>query len=204
MRRVRAAPPQYKGRLFIAAEGLRTERNYISRLRSSRRIPESRIVLLSHGHTDPLGIVRAVAAAKDTPGFDAELDECWAVFDVDEHRRVNGRAFNEAVQLADSSGVHLATSNPSAELWLLLHFEDCTAELERGEALRRLKVHLPGYDKALTALELDLLTPAIPDAIRRAAALERRNQEIGYRNDRFRNPSCSVHQLVLRINNLPT
>ena len=36
---------------------------------------------------------------------------------------------------------------PSFELWLLLHYEDVQAPLDRNEVIRRLKVRIPGYDK---------------------------------------------------------
>ena len=36
---------------------------------------------------------------------------------------------------------------PSFELWLLLHYEDIQAPLHRDEVMRRLKLHIPGYEK---------------------------------------------------------
>lgn len=41
-------------------------------------------------------------------------------------------------------------SVPSFELWLLLHFEDIQAPLDRHEVERRLKKHIPGYFKGAT------------------------------------------------------
>ncbi len=38
-------------------------------------------------------------------------------------------------------------SVPSFELWLLLHFEDIQSPLHRDVVMRRLKLHISGYDK---------------------------------------------------------
>lgn len=39
---------------------------------------------------------------------------------------------------------------PSFELWLLLHYEDIQAPIHRDEVMRRLKIHIPGYEKGAT------------------------------------------------------
>jgi len=36
---------------------------------------------------------------------------------------------------------------PSFELWLLLHYEDVQCPIHRSEVLKRLKIHIPGYEK---------------------------------------------------------
>jgi RloB-like protein len=36
---------------------------------------------------------------------------------------------------------------PSFELWLLLHYEEIQAPLHRDEVMRRLKLHIPDYEK---------------------------------------------------------
>ena len=40
-------------------------------------------------------------------------------------------------------------SVPSFELWLLLHFEDNWAPIQRDEVMRRLRLHLPVYEKGV-------------------------------------------------------
>lgn len=39
-------------------------------------------------------------------------------------------------------------SVPNFELWLLLHFEDIQHPVHRDDVLKRLKRHIPNYDKA--------------------------------------------------------
>lgn len=38
-------------------------------------------------------------------------------------------------------------SVPSFELWLLLHYEDVQAPIRRDDVMRRLKWHIPDYEK---------------------------------------------------------
>lgn len=56
-----------------------------------------------------------------------------------------------AIVSKTGTGEHIAfqaiASVHSFELWLLLHFEDIQAPLHRDEVMRRLKLHIPGYDK---------------------------------------------------------
>jgi hypothetical protein len=55
-------------------------------------------------------------------------------------------------------------SVPCFELWLLLHFADIHAFFERTEVFRRLRTHIPGYEKgaenvyAVTESSLDQAT----------------------------------------------
>jgi hypothetical protein len=63
-------------------------------------------------------------------------DQVWCVFDRDEHPN-----FAKAIDLADRHGINLAISNPCLELWVILHFEDQTAYLERQTAQDRAEEH---------------------------------------------------------------
>ncbi len=82
------------------------------------------------------------------------FEKVYAVFDRDDHD-----SYHEALKLAASLDGKLRNdakqpvtfqaiaSVPSFELWLLLHFEDIQAPLHRDEVMRRLKLHIPSYDK---------------------------------------------------------
>ena len=81
------------------------------------------------------------------------FEQVYAVFDRDDHA-----SYFDALQLADSLDGKLRNDNrqavrfqaiasvPSFELWLLLHFEDIRAPIQRDEVMRRLRLHLPGYE----------------------------------------------------------
>lgn len=46
----------------------------------------------------------------------------------------------------------LMVSNPCIELWYLLHFEKCHAELTQNVCIKKLKRHLEHYTKGTLAL----------------------------------------------------
>lgn len=78
------------------------------------------------------------------------------MFDRDDHdsyhealalaASLDGKLRNDAKQPISFQSI---ASVPSFELWLLLllHYEDIQAPMHRDEVMRRLKLHIPGYDK---------------------------------------------------------
>jgi hypothetical protein len=116
----------------IFCEGKTSEPDYINGLKRLRHVRDraSINIEIDPRHGDPLILVRrAIERSKD-----AEVDQCWCVFDVewpDNHPQL-GRA----VQLAERNGIQTAVSNPCFELWLILHFQDQTACLTTAEAER--------------------------------------------------------------------
>lgn len=82
------------------------------------------------------------------------FEKVYAVFDRDSHESyhealtlaasLNGKLRNDAKRPVS---FHATPSVPCFELWLLLHFEDIRTPLHRDEVMRRLKLHMPGYDK---------------------------------------------------------
>lgn len=113
-------------------------------------------------------------------------DQVWCVFDVDEHPGVAA-----ALDQARAHGIEIAISNPSFELWALLHFRDHRAYLERHDARSLLKEHLPAYDKRLPA---EQLRPLYEDARSRACWLAEEHERCGA--GVTDNPSSSVWTLV--------
>ena len=97
-----------------------------------------------------------------------------------------------AVQ-ADANGIKLAISNPSFELWLLLHFQEQQAYIERNEAHTACKAHMPRYVKRAP---YQLLAPRYDTALTRAQALWARHERDGQPGA---NPSTGVHLLTARL-----
>lgn len=98
---------------------------------------------------------------------------------------------NAAAVAAKQAGINLAISNPCFEYWLLLHFESCRAPLlDYIDVARRLKKHLPDYDKA--ALQFRHFEAGVETAIANA-----RSDTTG--DEHTRNPSTGVWALVERI-----
>jgi hypothetical protein len=153
-------------------------------------------VEIEEGGATPKRLVERAVAIKREAEHEARsqrdsflaYDEVWCVFDVDEHPFLA-----EARQQARDNGVELAVSNPCFELWALVHFQEQWAFLERNEARRSLKRHLPEYNKALP---FERLKPHYWAAVDRARQLDRRCEGAGRLGD---NPSTGVYRLTERI-----
>lgn len=115
------------------------------------------------------------------------------MFDVDEHP-----SLSEACTLAKAHGITTAISNPCIELWVLLHYEDQTAWIDRHEAQRRVR-NVTGLGKSLTESVVAELIARHEAAAVRARALDRKHANDG--SPRGANPSSNVWQLVDSIRN---
>jgi hypothetical protein len=113
------------------------------------------------------------------------------VFDVDDHARLPA-----ARELAQRKEIGLAVSNPSFELWLILHFREQGAHLTSRRAAELLGKHIRDYHKHVRYEDLSM---GYADAVERASSLERRHLEAGTEGG---NPSTGVHRLTERIRKL--
>jgi hypothetical protein len=59
---------------------------------------------------------------------------------------------------------------PNFELWLLLHYENIQAPIDRHDAINRLKKHIPGYSKGADNM-FSMTRELVDVALQRAEAL---------------------------------
>ena len=137
---------QAKPRFLIVCEGKVTEVEY---LEAVLKQSGNHVVLdFQHRYSDPRSIVRLAAKLKKESSRAAKRDlnqryeQIWCVFDRDEHPFVG-----EALDQARGNQIEVAFSDPSFELWLLLHFQQQTAPLDRESAARLCRNFMPGYAK---------------------------------------------------------
>ena len=184
-----------KRRLLIFCEGEVTEPTYLKGL--VRTIQNATVEIeVPRQHGVPLTLVklakdRKVAAeklARKSGDAYIKYDETWCVFDIDEHPNIN-----DARQLANSSDIQLAISNPCFELWLLLHFRDSPGDRHRHDVQKILREILPRYDKSFEFVDL---IHGIQDAIERAVRL---NGEAEDEGEPFRNPTTRMNLLAVSI-----
>lgn len=119
-------------------------------------------------------------------------DQCWAVFDCDDHVRVP-----DAIQRARDAGVGVAYSNPCFELWAVLHFEDHDAPDGRRQIQKRLEQLMPKYkpdDGKL--LDYSSVASTYPTAVGRAKKMTERRIAEGCP---LGNPFTGVHLLTETI-----
>lgn len=125
-------------------------------------------------------------------GRGIDFDEIWCVFDVDQHPNL-AQAINEAQQ----SGIGVALSNPCFELWLILHYEDQTAHIDRRAAQRRARDLGATDAKRLEPSNVETLLFGYEAAKVRAQQLRERHLANG--SDPTENPSSTVWELVDRF-----
>ena len=164
-------------RILIVSEGSKTEPNYFREIRAAYRLHTANVeVRPSELGTAPIQVVQYAQALFEDGDRHKNIqrrafEKVYAVFDRDDHdsyhealtlaASLDGKLRNDAKQPVAFQAI---ASVPSFELWLLLHFEDIQAPLHRDEVMRRLKLHIPGYDKgagnafAITGAHLSVAT----------------------------------------------
>ncbi|ROP40414.1 RloB-like protein [Saccharothrix texasensis] len=177
-------------------EGEVTEPEYFAFVRD--QLKEHLISIVALGDLgDPLSVVEeaimrrknASKRARQAKDENLTYDEIWCVVDVDDHARLP-----EAKNLAKKEGINLAVSNPCFELWALLHFQEQNAHINSIAIQRRLRSHMPGYEKSLRC---DAMVGAYTLAKQRAMALEKQHER--NMSKQGSNPSTDVWKLVDKI-----
>lgn len=189
-------------KIIVVCEGS-TEKKYFDGIRKSLRLPTLQIRVVDADGTDPLTLVKAAIALREESIADKLWlmdDQVWAVFDGDEHLTANLVRWKNAIHLARERKVNLAVSNPSFELWYLLHFQDQTANLDRVRAYHLVKKHIKNYQKS-SVVWPEPLQELTPDAIDRAAGLRLRATNNGL--SPYSNPTTDVDILVKALLDLP-
>lgn len=144
----------------MVTNGISTEVDYFNALRREQWITADK-VRVKPEPGDPMDVVLSAASIRD----DNAYDEAWAVCDVDEFD-VEG-----AIAAAAERKVGLALSQPSFEIWLILHLsERCRGFNNGAQAGRHLKSLLPRWDK--TDLKYADFRAGVFDAVRRAMRLD--------------------------------
>ena len=128
----------------IATEGEKTEPSYFAIFKDD---------LVIHVHcvkgdhqSSPKQVLHRMKQHLERNGI-TKTDEAWLVVDKDRWSDEQLVQLHEWSQGASNRG--FALSNPKFEYWLLLHFEDGTDIGTPRELSRRLRRHLPTYDKGV-------------------------------------------------------
>ncbi len=148
-------------RLLIVCEGTKTEPNYFKEIRQAYRLHTANVAIYpSTSGTAPIQVVQHARELVENGNAHRNIkpravEQVYVLFDRDTHAN-----FHEACQLAKSLDGKIVNDNgqpiifraivsvPCFELWLLLHFETIERSLRSVKILKRLRQHLPGYEKA--------------------------------------------------------
>jgi len=147
-------------RILIVTEGSKTEPLYLQEIRAEHQLHSANVeVQPGQLGTAPIQVVRYAQQLLEEGDLykgirPRSFDQVYAVFDRDEHdsyfnalslaQSLDGKLRNDDRQPVSFKAI---ASVPSFELWLLLHYEDIQAPMGRDEVMRRLKLHIIGYDK---------------------------------------------------------
>ena len=182
-------------RLLIITEG-QTEVAYFNSFK--RR--QGPILVVESGQPDPVRLVKLAQARRQ----DLEVDQTWIVFDRD--KRTNDTKqkarFSQGLAKAEDNQINCAYSNDCFELWLLLHFQDVSSDLDRKTIKSKLAKHFSKKFKInYQATKADKtiyaqLQPLTQVAIKRAKQLDRKHQQTPAVDA---NPSTTVYKLVEKL-----
>lgn len=180
--------------VYIICEGEKTEIRYFESYRT--RYSMIAIEPLPSKYQAAKALVEHAQSKVSQLGYNKrDGDEIWCVFDRDNNTDAD---LQTAEHTAEKLGYRIAYSNPSFELWFLLHFIDQRSMLADSDAVERLldaQQCLPGYDKRkdYSAQLLPYRTDAIKRAQRRLDELAAENQKLIRRGG---NPYTTVNELV--------
>jgi hypothetical protein len=180
--------------IFVICEGEKTEITYFNKYRTRESLVEVKSMPSQHKSASAL-VEHAKDVIKNENYYPEDADQLWCVFDRDDNTDSD---LQKAEQVANRKGYHIAFSNPSFELWFLLHFADQTGYIKDGEGvIKKLKTdgYISNYSKVGDYFEL--LRPLRGEALKRANALEKRHQKDGVKLlSRKSNPYTSVSHLI--------
>ena len=133
-----------KPKIYVFINGEKAEYQYFSDFKDYLGQDASGVVKINSkcvGKDPATLITRAITHKNDLETKDN--DQIWCVFDIDDF--VDGlkkeKNFNQAINLAKTHGIKLAWSNECFELWLLLHFQAVSSQINRNEYDQKLENH---------------------------------------------------------------
>lgn len=183
-----------KPMIIITAEGRNeTEVRYFNNFRTA----DCPYIIKFHkaGHlTDPTKLAESIRKRWDAEDADVRTgDKAFVVVDLDNKES----KAKEIQQLEAKNRVEkFIVSNPSFEVWYLLHYGFSTKSYINADAvIRELKKHYPEYEK--TSDMYPLLKDKMSEAIANAEKLEAYHKEEAYQHpDANCNPYTDVHSLI--------
>lgn len=186
-----------KNKIIIAVEGKnKTEKTYFSNFDDGKK--HYSISFAKGNYTDPVNLVKMLIIEIKKLGLDLENnDEAYCIFDTDIDIQKN-ILINDAIILAKENNIKVITSNPSIEIWFLLHFEYTTSRMNNKELIKRLKKYYPNYDKNINIFKD--INQNVKEAIKNAKKLEEyqinNNREI---KSVEANPNTEIYKVVEKL-----
>lgn len=190
---------QIKSKIVIAVEGKnKTENLYFSHFDNGKK--SYSISIASGNDTDPLKLVKSLDREIKRRGLNlSEGDKAFCVFDTDIDYNKN-KIIKDAKNFANDIGIQIITSNPSIELWFLLHFCYTTGRLSNPQVIKKLRKYFNKYEK-----NVDIF-PHINELVGKAIENAKKLEQFQLSNSNIigtveANPSTEVYKLVEYLQN---
>ncbi len=170
--------------LIIAEGNNKTETLYFSHFQEQGKDYYLRFVKAGSG-TDADTLYRRLVKKWNEEGLsDKDGDKGFVILDIDGDQ-VKAQKVMNLIKTNKHSGISFIVSNPTFEVWFLLHYIFTTKYYDNGDkVIRDLKKHIPDYDKGQDTYEY-VQTLTI-DALKNAERLA--NQ---YRNVQWPSADCN-------------
>lgn len=188
------------GNYLIVTEGTETEVNYFNNIRDkinqryrSNIIVDSIKIKVEGTARSTMVLVNEAIKKRSLNNY----SDVWVVFDKDDNKD-----FDEAISYAKKNGLHVAWSNESFELWILLHFQDLKTACSRDDYMNKLSNHFKNlelnngtYNKNIKDI-FDITVSNIDKAIKRSEKLINEYKSNGIVSPNRMNPGTTVQDLV--------
>ena len=184
---------EIKQSFLIVCEGEKTEPDYFKAF----RMTAATIKAVGQAMNTITLVNKAISIREADQKRKRVYDQCWVVFDKD---NFPAKDFNQAIQLAEKNGFHVAYSNQAFEYWFLLHYNLYTGAIHRNQykdMLTRLTGMPYSKSEGYGAVMYNLLLSRQQQAISNAETVL---AEISHGNPAEEESSTTVQRLVLELN----
>ena len=182
--------------ILIGTEGKnKTETKYLENFR--RHLNEYTIVFACGNDTDSLGVINNTlySIKKEELNYE-EGDLVFSLIDYDVNvPKGKLNKLNVAIRKAQENNIKVLLSNPTFEIWYLLHYKYSTKCFNSNEdVIYELKKYIKNYQKNLDVY--NLLIDKLPNAINNAKKLEDYHCKQGNSDLCDKCPSSDVYKLM--------
>uniref|UniRef100_UPI0025CFCFCE RloB family protein n=1 Tax=Sulfurimonas sp. TaxID=2022749 RepID=UPI0025CFCFCE len=181
-------------RVLIACEDTKSSRFYFTKMIKDYGL-RGKVTFAKHIGTNPMKVLGAI---KVHLLKDSNFDEKWIVIDKDSYSKSE---FNGTIASAKALNINVAYANEAYELWILLHFEEQTAYINRLQLNKKLTTMID-YEKNNEFI-YEIVKSKQSEAIKRSKNLIKHFTDINGCPDPFNdNPSNTIYKLVESLEKL--
>jgi hypothetical protein len=184
--------------VLIALEDTASSRYYFEKLIADKKL-SGKVIFAKHIGTNPKKVLQAIMDHKS----DDKYEKKWIVIDKDDYSKDE---FNGAIEEARQKRICVAFSNESYELWILLHFKQVTAHINRVDLNHHLnEIFREKFGKEYSKSSSDVYSLIIGQqqtAIDNAKSLVKIHLRDYSKIDVEKNPITMIYQLVECLNSI--